>query len=470
MKIIPTEQLDERVDLLGDAELVAALEDAFAARRIVDSTLVRLAGEIVDRSRRESGSEGLARSLGSATPAALVAESGRISLAEAGRICAVGRATGARSSLLGERLPPAYPIVASAVDSAAIPIDSAAYIVWALKQASPRAQPKDLIAAEEALVEFARSHSFDFVRKLAIRWRDALDPDGVEPREDELRARRMLRQTVRPNGMRRYTIDLDPAASAYFDAVIDAEVGAELRASRGAEQSGEVTSGIDGARVEVAQVDGEAKRPAVIDDRRSIGQAAADALVDAARHVLGCDDVFAPLVTTTVVVRMTLDALLTGLGEATIDGAEQPISAATARRLAADGGIIPVVLGGESEVLDLGRTRRLFSRAQRIALAERDDGCAWPGCRRTPRQAEAHHIEWWSRGGTTALKNGVLLCTMHHHRVHDDGWGIEVKRGVAWFIPPPWVDPQRRPRRGGRRAEVRLPSADGVGDGGAEPP
>lgn len=67
----------------------------------------------------------------------------------------------------------------------------------------------------------------------------------------------------------------------------------------------------------------------------------------------------------TVVVTMTLDSLLGGLAEAVLDNGDR-ISAATARRLACESGIVPVVLGGRSEVLDLGRRRRYHSKAQRI--------------------------------------------------------------------------------------------------------
>ena len=150
-------------------------------------------------------------------------------------------------------------------------------------------------------------------------------------------------------------------------------------------------------------------------------------------------------------VRIGLDELQSGVGTAEIDGVAAPVSAGTVRRMAADAGIIPVVLGGESEVLDLGRTRRLFSTAQRRALAERDGGCAWPGCPHPPSYTEAHHIRWWNaHGGATDLDNGILLCSSHHHRVHDDGWQISVRGQVPYFIPPSHVDPYRRPRPGGR--------------------
>lgn len=53
-----------------------------------------------------------------------------------------------------------------------------------------------------------------------------------------------------------------------------------------------------------------------------------------------------------------------------LDAIEHPISAATARRLAFEAGIIPIVLGGDSQVLEFGRARRLFTKEQRLALTE----------------------------------------------------------------------------------------------------
>ena len=99
--------------------------------------------------------------------------------------------------------------------------------------------------------------------------------------------------------------------------------------------------------------------------------------------------------------------------------------------------------------LDLGRAARLFSRAQRLALGERDGGCA--SCGQNIAYVEAHHIDWWQRdAGPTDLANGVLLCSFCHHMMHRDGWGIRATAGSVWFIPPPHVDPRQTPRLGGR--------------------
>lgn len=66
-----------------------------------------------------------------------------------------------------------------------------------------------------------------------------------------------------------------------------------------------------------------------------------------------------------------------------------------------------------------GRTRRLFTPAQRKALAIRDRDCRAEGCDIPAAWCEAHHLTPWGRGGDTDLDQGVLLCSFHHHRAHD---------------------------------------------------
>jgi hypothetical protein len=123
---------------------------------------------------------------------------------------------------------------------------------------------------------------------------------------------------------------------------------------------------------------------------------------------------------TTVMVTMTLDQLRTELATAgLISSDDHRITAAQARRLACTAGIIPVVLGGNSEILDLGRTSRLFSPAQRKALRLRDRRCRAKGCDAPATWCEAHHLKSWALGGNTDLDDGILLCAFHHHRAHD---------------------------------------------------
>lgn len=428
----------------GESRMLEDLESAFAERRLIDAKITRLsvdAGEMMKAARAVEAPH-VAQS--SRSVAELLVDVGRISRVEAHRYYRVGVATEQRSTLLGQPLPIEYGVVRGALDDGSIPLDSANYIISALAQAAPRADAADLLAAEDALVAFARECPADLVRRVANSWREALDVDGIEPREEALAALISLRRTIRPNGMKRYIIDADPIGATYLDAAIDSHVGANIRRPRFETDS----PNLDSADTNSADTDADADVALIA--QRSIAQLGAEAIFELARHGIACTNTEIPIRATTIVVRMTLESLLSGLGEVNIDGIEQPISAATARRLAAEAQIIPMVLGGDSQVLDLGTSQRLFSTAQKIAMGERFGGCAWRNCQLPPSHTEAHHVVWWGHSGPSDLRNGILLCSKHHHEVHRNNWMIEVRGDVPWFIPPSTIDRRRTPRRGGK--------------------
>src|SRR5207245_1900142 len=108
------------------------------------------------------------------------------------------------------------------------------------------------------------------------------------------------------------------------------------------------------------------------------------------------------------------------------DGPTVPSDAA--RRLACDAPVCAVLHKG-LETLNLGRTCRLPTRAQRRALMARDGGCRFPGCGER-RYVEAHHVVHWIDGGLTDLTNLVLLCWRHHHAVHEGGYTTALAAGA----------------------------------------
>ncbi|KRF00110.1 hypothetical protein ASG88_12020 [Nocardioides sp. Soil777] len=119
-----------------------------------------------------------------------------------------------------------------------------------------------------------------------------------------------------------------------------------------------------------------------------------------------------------IVVTMPFETLLGGLAAASLDTGTR-ISAGEARRLACEAGIIPAVLGGASQVLDLGRTSRYHNHAQRIAIALQDGGCTAEGCDLPPSACHVHHETPWSQGGHTNTRDARLLCHRHHRVIHD---------------------------------------------------
>jgi hypothetical protein len=107
-----------------------------------------------------------------------------------------------------------------------------------------------------------------------------------------------------------------------------------------------------------------------------------------------------------------------------------------ARRLACDASLTRVVLGPDSQPLDVGRRTRLIPPAIRAALVVRDRGCAYTGCDRGPQWTDAHHIRHWADGGSTSLDNLVLLCRQHHRAVHEGHPAIRTRHHVP---PHPWA-------------------------------
>ncbi|MBM7505935.1 DUF222 domain-containing protein [Agromyces aurantiacus] len=416
------------VEQMSDAGLVQVIDAIAAVRRDAEVLLARIAAEVSKRSNRAARESSLARVHGFANPVRLVAASTGASRSDAARLIAVGTATAERQSFGGERLPSRHPHVAAALDEGRVGVDAASAITSMLDRVRRRADPALAEATEAALVDLAARVPLELLMR-GIREAEArLDRDGVEPREEELRMGRSLTMREDAAGMLHVHARLDPESAAPVKAAIEALVTDVLRRRAPGE-------------VDVAGP--------VVEDDRSIPQIQADSLAAIARHALGCAETLAPLAKATVVVRVEYETLVEGLGHARIDGIAQPISAATARRMSAEAQIIPAVLGGESVPLDLGRSARLFSRSQRLALAERDGGCA--SCGQDIAYVDAHHISWWERdAGPTDLSNGVMLCTFCHHRIHREGWGIRASRTEVWFIPPPHVDVAQTPRLGGR--------------------
>ncbi|GAA5039590.1 DUF222 domain-containing protein [Microbacterium fluvii] len=422
-----------------DAGTLMQLTDLLGQiRRKTDAAQAPVAAELARQSRPELGSDSLAKKQGFCNATTLIAATTGTTIGDAVRIVQVGEGTAPRMQLSGVAGPAKHPQVAEALAAGRIGAPAAAAIMGLLDRVALRAGADAIAQAEQTLVDQAPGLTLNDLNRVLLRAEAWLDPDGVAPREEQLRADRYLHLHEDRTGMLVFSGKADPEHAAPIKAVVEALVGAELRAARDREQAAGV--GLGGGEPDAV--------------RRSIPQMQLDALAQVCAHLLDCDDKNLPTGGATVVVRLTLDDLQNGTGSATIDGLSAPISVSTARRMAAAGGIIPCVLGGDSEILDWGRRKRLFTRTQRLALAERDGGCAKCGAPLT--HTHAHHINWWTRDhGNTNLHEGVLLCDSCHHQIHDSGWEIRITGtgtdAEVWFTPPVWIDPTQTPRLGGRK-------------------
>ncbi|MEF3402684.1 HNH endonuclease signature motif containing protein [Agromyces sp. CCNWLW203] len=470
-----TDSIADVAAMSGDG-LVRVTESLAELARRVQSLQAKCAAELASRSR-SGGEDDVARRHGFSSAERLIASATGGRFSDAAKLVAVGEATAPRASFTGQALPPRHPHLAAGLESGSLCVDAAETIRRFLDGVAPRADRQQVDEAELLLVERAPTVGVDGLTRLIKQLQARLDPDGVKPREDELRSQRGLRIWEDRAGMIQLQGAFDPVNGAPIKLAVEALVGAELHRARDAKRGfgavaesecdadgvgigvgagGANSAGGVPARAGVLDAIDESGTiggpDAIFDEQRTIAQMNADALADIARLSLGAKQAPAALRQTTVVARIDAGALADGRGHGTIDGIDQPISVATVRELAMSAGISPLLLGHRSEPLELGRAARLFTPAQKLALVERDGGCAWPSCNRPPSHTQAHHIRWWKRHrGRTDLGNGIMLCSHHHHRVHDDGWIITVRDAQTWFTPPVHLDPQQRPRPGNRR-------------------
>jgi len=122
-----------------------------------------------------------------------------------------------------------------------------------------------------------------------------------------------------------------------------------------------------------------------------------------------------------------------------------------------------VLLAPSGAVLELGRSARFASPAQRRALAARDGGCVVPGCERPPSQCDAHHVDGWALGGRTDVDRLALLCGPHHTAVHARVYELVVREGVPWVRLPARIDPRRPLLRNPVHSDARRARALGEG-------
>jgi hypothetical protein len=315
------------------------------------------------------------------------------------------------------------PLLATALREGAVNFDQARVIATALAELPADVDAALVGQAEEALVGYAARFDPTELARLGRRILDVIAPEIAEAVEArhladlEASAQHRMRLALRAlgDGTTRIT-GLIPDASA-------ARLATYLHAFTNPRRDD--TDPLVEVRAKRASKPGEPRSGPVPYGRKS-AQAFCQLLetLDPMRLPIHGGDA------TTLVVTMSLDSLRADLGTATLGNpapgdSHDRITADEARRLACTAGIVPAVLDGQGEVLDLGRSQRLFNRAQRRAFALRDKECRAEGCHIPAPWCEAHHRHPWSTGGRTDLADGMLLCSHHHHRAHDPGYMTE---------------------------------------------
>lgn len=423
----------------ADSAVVDMIESAQQVIQSAQGILAAAAGEL-DRRSSGAGDASLSGRLGWKTARGLIAAKAGISLGEAARAVDVGKMIRPAKATSGEDLPAERPHIAAAVLGGDLPLSVAQRIDHTLEQVAWHLTRDDLDVLEHGLVTQFLSGRFSIAKFIqhCAETVEQFDPPGAKQRDRNRRAKASISETWLPDGSLQLIVVLDPERAAFYKTAVNLRTNP--RRSRNNEQAkGETAS----ARPATAST---AKQPSRMEVKL-------EAFVSILRDAIKADDGRQAGVDTTILVRMDLLALISGIGAATIDGIATPISAAAARRLAAEADIIPQVLNGRSQVLDQGESKREFTKAQRYAILGAYSGCAFPDCDIPSSMVEFHHVGSWKKrhdhGKATDLENGLPLCGWHN-RLMEDGWEIRFDENrVPWFIPPKALDWAQRPIRGG---------------------
>ena len=416
--------LDQLVDAVGDGGL-DHLDNGELMAFMQKFESVRNRMPLVDhRSLRDASNRDLAAWSGQGRLTRVLTSALRISAAEASRRVRAAEQLGPRVSMLGVPMVPARPVLAAAQQAGAVTPEQVQVILSGLvKVDRPGYDPAEVDRGEQALTGFAATFSPKDLQRCVDRFVDHLDPDGSRPR-DELNAdRRHLELRSRLDGSWVGQFHLVGALGAKLQALLSPLAKPRINSA----------AGPGGAMVETP-------------DDRTHGQRMHDALEDLCDRLLRAGGVAeSGGIPATVIVTIDADSLLARTGHGTTSDGTL-LSTREILNLAAQADVIPTVLNSSGAVLSLGRSRRIASRSQSLALYARDGGCSFPHCAHPPEWCERHHIREWVDGGPTDLDNLTLVCRYHHRHFAMNGWACRINPdGIPEWLPPPHVDRARTP-------------------------
>ncbi|MEU7610916.1 DUF222 domain-containing protein [Micromonospora sp. NPDC049204] len=387
---------------LAEQELIDALDAAHRVEQRLAAVKLALVRELDGR--------GTALTQGASSTAVWLRERLRLTVPAARRLVD-----------LAARVDAAPSAVRDALTSGAVSVEQARVIADTVATVQTAAGPEVADKAVGVLVDWAGQFDPTLLHRLGSRILDHVAPEIA----DAAAAAALEAEAARAARDRHLTVSEQTGGQLRLSGILDAETAALVRAA------------ID-----------PLSAPSAADDTRTAGQRRHDALADVCRLALRTGELPeqggdpAQLVVTT-----GFDELTRRLRAGALDVGPR-LTPETVRRLACDAAVLPAVLGGAGQVLDVGRQRRLISGPLRRALVLRDGGCAFPGCDRPPRWCAAHHIRHWVDGGPTSLDNAVLLCGHHHRHLHQGEWAVRLGGdGNPEFVPPAWLDADQIPRR-----------------------
>ncbi|WP_258562845.1 MULTISPECIES: HNH endonuclease signature motif containing protein [Nocardioides] len=306
------------------------------------------------------------------------------------------RAETNRTVRLGHDLE-AHQLTRDALAAGRVCVDQARVIVQAVDRIPADVRPR----AEQHLLAEAQHHDAKALRLLGKRLYEVIDPNAADADEAAL----LEREEAAAMKACRLTLRDDGHGTTHLRGQIPTFHGAALRKMLTAITAPKHQRAVSGAGAE------QLRGP------EAMGQAFCSLIerypVTQLPKLGGLN--------ATLVVTITEDSLMGRAGQAGLLDTGDRISPGQARRLLCGAGVIPVVLGGDSVPIDVGRERRFHPKYQRIAITVRDQGCRAEGCDRR-LGLHTHHETRWADGGKTTVDQGISLCPWHHARIHDSAY------------------------------------------------
>ncbi|MGO4193446.1 DUF222 domain-containing protein, partial [Arthrobacter sp. YAF17] len=295
----------------------------------------------------------------------------RISAAESRRRLSLGEALLPRQGFAGEPLPAVHAELGAAVAAGEVASRAATIISLALDRVRHACDAEAAARMEHALTRTAAENDPDFLSRMARSWIDAVDQDGAEPSEELLRQLQGAFIRKPRHGLQHLEIF---ATAGQFEHLLTVMNTATNPRTSAPAPTGSPSGGTETEPERAAAADGTHGANDGVDvplDLRSRPQKLLDGLVGGCKVALAAGTLPAtgglrPQVLVTIDYRDLLDRLSSTNGEGTIQAHTGtllftgPVTASTARKIACDADIIPVLLGGEGRILDIGRASRVF--------------------------------------------------------------------------------------------------------------
>ncbi|MFC9550997.1 DUF222 domain-containing protein [Rhodococcus sp. NPDC056960] len=453
---------------MPDTDVVLTLQQLEKSLRRAGAVSQRLIVESVERS--------LPATLGYNSPNKLLVEVLRVSASDASARVSAARNLGTWHTLSGESLPATLPETAAAQRDGAIGPEHARAVAKIMRKIPHAVSNSDIATAESILAECARGGTPEDVENAGHRLLAHLDPDGNLGDDRDRSRRRGVSLGRQDSGlMSKISGELDPTARALLDPIL------AKWARPGMNNPDDPQSPRGDA--EDPSIDREALVAAAARDTRTAAQRNHDALSAIFRVMLESGILGRHRgLPVTAIVTMTLEQLEKAAGgvATTATGGLLPVD--DALKLAEHAHPVLVLFDHNGRPLHLGRRRRVASADQRLALIAAEGGCTRAGCAAPASLCAVHHVQEWHKGGHTDIDSLTLACDACHAQVHDGpaGWTTtSAPSGAAYagrteWIPPPHIDPDRKPRinhrhhagemiaHARRKARGRARAGDGV--------